>query len=39
VDEDKLQLAEDHNGSAAVVGFELLFHANAKASLTATYGR
>ena len=39
VDEDKLQLAEDHNGSVAVVGFELLFHANAKASLTATYGR
>ena len=39
VDEDKLQFAKDHNVSAAVVGFELHFHAKAKASLTATYGR
>jgi len=39
VDEDKLQFGKDHNVSAAVVGFELHFHAKAKASLTATYGR
>jgi Raf kinase inhibitor-like YbhB/YbcL family protein len=39
VDEEKLQFAKDHNVSAAVVGFELHFHAKAKASLTATYGR
>src|ERR1700691_4257092 len=39
VDEDKLQYAKDHNVSAAVVGFELHFHAKAKASFTATYGR
>jgi Raf kinase inhibitor-like YbhB/YbcL family protein len=39
VDEAKLQFAKDHNVSAAVVGFELHFHAKAKASLTATYGR
>jgi Raf kinase inhibitor-like YbhB/YbcL family protein len=39
VDEDKLQFAKDHNVSAAVVGFELHFHAKAKATLTAIYGR
>jgi Raf kinase inhibitor-like YbhB/YbcL family protein len=39
VDEDKLQFAKDHNVSAAVVGFELHFHAKAKASFTAMYGR
>jgi len=39
VDEDKLQFAKDHNVSAAIVGFELHFHAKAKASFTATYGR
>jgi Raf kinase inhibitor-like YbhB/YbcL family protein len=39
VDEDKLQFAKDHNVSAAVVGFELHFHAKAKGVLTATYGR
>jgi Raf kinase inhibitor-like YbhB/YbcL family protein len=39
VDEDKLQFAKDHNVSAAVVGFELHFHAKAKGVLTAIYGR
>ena len=39
VDENKLQLAKDDKVSAAVVGAELHVHANAKASLTATYGR
>jgi DNA invertase Pin-like site-specific DNA recombinase len=39
VDEDKLQFAKDHNVSAAVVGFELHFHAKAKGILTAIYGR
>ena len=39
VDEDKLTFAKDHNVSAAVVGFELHFHAKGKASFTATYGR
>jgi len=39
VDEAKLQFGKDHNVSAAVVGFELHFHAKGKASLTATYGR
>ena len=32
VDEDKLEFAKDHNVSAAVVGFELHFHAKAKGS-------
>ena len=39
VDEDKLQFAKDDNVSAAVVGFELHFHAKAKAALHWTYGR
>ena len=39
VDEDKLMFAKDHNVSAAVVGFELHFHAKGNASFTATYGR
>jgi Raf kinase inhibitor-like YbhB/YbcL family protein len=39
VDEDKLQFAKDDMVSAAVVGFELHFHAIAKATLRWTYGR
>jgi hypothetical protein len=39
VDEDKLQFAKDDNVSAAVVGFELHFHAKAKAALHWTYSR
>jgi Raf kinase inhibitor-like YbhB/YbcL family protein len=39
VDEDKLQFAKDAMVSPAVVGFELHFHAKAKAALHWTYGR
>ena len=39
VDADKLPDAQDHNASAALVGFDLHFHTLGKASLTATYGR
>jgi hypothetical protein len=39
VDVDKLPDAKDHNGSAAVVGFDLHFHTLAKGTLTGLYGR
>jgi len=39
VDIDKLPDAQDHNASAALVGFDLHFHTLAKASLLGTYGR
>jgi Raf kinase inhibitor-like YbhB/YbcL family protein len=39
VDADKLPDAQDHNASAALVGFDLHFHTLGKVSLTATYGR
>lgn len=39
VDEDTLQYAKDENVSPAVVGFELHFHAKAKAVLHWTYSR
>jgi Raf kinase inhibitor-like YbhB/YbcL family protein len=39
LDEDKLQFAKDDQVSAAVVGFELHFHAKAKAPLHWTYSR
>jgi Raf kinase inhibitor-like YbhB/YbcL family protein len=39
VDVDKLPDAQDHNASAALVGFDLNFHTLAKASIVGTYGR
>jgi Raf kinase inhibitor-like YbhB/YbcL family protein len=39
VDVDKLPDAQDHNASAALVGFDLHFHTLAKGSLLGTYGR
>jgi Raf kinase inhibitor-like YbhB/YbcL family protein len=39
VDVDKLPDAQDHNASAALVGFDLHFHTLAKATLVGTYGR
>jgi Raf kinase inhibitor-like YbhB/YbcL family protein len=39
VDEDKLTFAKDHNVSAAVVGFELHFHAKSKGELNWIYSR
>ena len=39
VDVDKLPDAKDHSASAALVGFDLHFHALGKATLTGMYGR
>lgn len=39
VDVDKLPDAQDHNASAALVGFDLHFHTLAKATITGLYGR
>ncbi len=39
VDEDKLAFTKDAKGSAAVVGFELHYHAKAKAELNWTFSR